>query len=117
VDGIVLHQIVQWHDMLSSTERWPTTTLKGMEANMRADGLFHAATWLLTVIGLWMLWNALRDGAVGFGHVLLGWILAGWGIFNLVEGVIDHQLLGLHTFTKAVTSLLGTSRSLCPASH
>ena len=23
-------------------------------------------------------------------------MLAGWGIFNLVEGVIDHQLLGLH---------------------
>jgi uncharacterized membrane protein len=20
----------------------------------------------------------------------------GWGIFNLVEGVIDHQLLGIH---------------------
>jgi uncharacterized membrane protein len=23
-------------------------------------------------------------------------MLAGWGIFNLVEGVIDHQLLGVH---------------------
>jgi uncharacterized membrane protein len=22
--------------------------------------------------------------------------VAGWGAFNLVEGVIDHQLLGLH---------------------
>jgi uncharacterized membrane protein len=96
VDGIVLHQIVQWHNMLSSTDRLPATTLKGMEANMRADGFFHAATWLLTVIGLWMLWNALRDGAVGSGRVLLGWMLAGWGIFNLVEGIIDHQLLGLH---------------------
>ena len=56
----------------------------------------YAATWFLTVIGLWMLWNALRDGAVGSGRVLLGWMLAGWGIFNLVEGIIDHQLLGLH---------------------
>ena len=81
--------------MLSSTDRWPATTLKGMEANMRADGLFHAAT-LLTVIGLWMLWNALRDGACSSGRVLLGWMLAGWGIFNLVEGIVDHQLLGLH---------------------
>lgn len=96
LDGIVLHQIVQWHNMLSSTDRWPATTLKGMEANMRADGLFHAATWLLTVIGLWMLWSALRDGAYASGRVLLGWMLAGWGIFNLVEGIIDHQLLGLH---------------------
>jgi uncharacterized membrane protein len=23
-------------------------------------------------------------------------LLAGWGVFNVVEGVIDHQLLGLH---------------------
>jgi uncharacterized membrane protein len=26
----------------------------------------------------------------------VGLVLAGWGVFNLVEGVIDHQLLGLH---------------------
>lgn len=24
------------------------------------------------------------------------WILAGWGVFNLVEGVVDHLLLGVH---------------------
>jgi uncharacterized membrane protein len=23
-------------------------------------------------------------------------VLAGWGIFNVVEGLIDHQLLGVH---------------------
>jgi uncharacterized membrane protein len=26
----------------------------------------------------------------------LGLVLAGWGTFNVVEGLIDHQLLGLH---------------------
>ena len=25
-----------------------------------------------------------------------GLLLAGWGAFNLVEGVIDHQILGIH---------------------
>src|SRR3954447_9450875 len=96
LDGIVLHQIVQWHNMLSSTDRWPATTLEGMEANMRADGLFHAATWLLVVLGVWMLWRAMRDGTGGSGQALVGWMLAGWGIFNLVEGIIDHQILGIH---------------------
>lgn len=28
--------------------------------------------------------------------MLWGWILAGWGIFNLVEGVLDHHILGIH---------------------
>lgn len=25
-----------------------------------------------------------------------GWILLGWGVFNLVEGVVDHHILGIH---------------------
>ena len=26
----------------------------------------------------------------------IGMLLAGWGIFNVGEGLIDHQLLGIH---------------------
>lgn len=96
IDGIVLHQILQWHNMLSSTDRWPATTMEGMEANMRADGLFHLATWILVAVGLTMLWNALRNGAPGSGQALVGWMLAGWGIFNVIEGVVDHLILGIH---------------------
>lgn len=22
--------------------------------------------------------------------------MAGWGVFNLVEGIVDHQVLGIH---------------------
>jgi uncharacterized membrane protein len=82
--------------MLSSTERWPDTTLRGLERNMLADGLFHAATWLLVLAGVWLLWFALRRGARGSGWVLAGWMLAGWGIFNVAEGLVDHQILGIH---------------------
>jgi uncharacterized membrane protein len=96
VDGIVLHQIAQWHNMLSSTDRWPATTVEGMESNMLADGLFHAATWILVVLGLWLLWRARRGTWDASGWELIGWMLAGWGTFNLVEGVIDHLLLGIH---------------------
>ena len=35
-----------------------------------------------------------RVGAPWRTH--LGLLLAGWGLFNLVEGLIDHQLLGVH---------------------
>jgi uncharacterized membrane protein len=96
VDGILLHQILQWHNMLSSTERWPTTSVEKLETNMLADGLFHAATWALVALGLWLLWRAVRRGASGGGTALVGWMLAGWGVFNLVEGVVDHLLLGIH---------------------
>lgn len=96
VDGILLHQIFQWHNMLSSTDRWARTTLEGMESNMLADGLFHLATWALVAAGVWALWSGMRHREYASGKALLGWALAGWGIFNLVEGIIDHHILGIH---------------------
>jgi uncharacterized membrane protein len=95
VDGIALHQILQWHSMLSSLR--PPTDLVALKANMVWDGLFHALTWITTCLGLWRLWAAGRHpGASWSGWVLWGAILAGWGLFNASEGLIDHQILGLH---------------------
>ena len=97
VDGIVLHQILQWHHMLSETERYPPTNLGGMQANVLADGLFHAVAWLFVVGGIVWLWNTARDGGWTWRwRTLLGWMLVGWGVFNLVEGVVNHHLLGIH---------------------
>jgi uncharacterized membrane protein len=56
VDGIVLHQIFQWHNMLSN---WlPPTTMDAMQRNMVWDGLFHASVWLVTLLGVLRLWSA-----------------------------------------------------------
>jgi uncharacterized membrane protein len=90
VDGILLHQILQWHHMLSSTERWPLTTEHGLKVNTLADGLFHAAMWIVVFAGL-----ALIRDRVPPRRVLYGLILVGWGAFNTVEGIVDHELLGI----------------------
>jgi uncharacterized membrane protein len=95
VDGIVLHQILQWHHMLSGVGGYPATTVAGLETNTLADGLFHAATWLAVVAGVVLLWRVGRWGRPS-GRALLGLTLAGWGLFNLVEGIVDHHVLGLH---------------------
>jgi uncharacterized membrane protein len=97
VDGIVLHQILQWHHMLTSEGSHPATTVAGLEANTLGDGLFHAFAWLAVCVGLWLLWRASRGAPFGFqGRRLVGLMLAGWGLFNLAEGLVDHQLLGIH---------------------
>ena len=96
VDGIVLHQILQWHHMLTSTGEYPATTIAGLKANTLADGLFHASTWIAAFIGLFMTLNATRSGYGAANGRLLGLILAGWGLFNVVEGLVDHQILGIH---------------------
>jgi uncharacterized membrane protein len=97
VDGIVLHQILQWHHLLSSEGSYPKTTVAGLEANTLADGLFHAATWVAVAVGIYVLWRRTTDWRWAIsGRALVGWMLVGWGSFNVVEGVIDHQILGLH---------------------
>jgi uncharacterized membrane protein len=95
IDGIFLHQIAQWHNMGSAV--LPPTTMDAMSQNMRWDGLFHVATLVLTLLGVVLLW---REGRMGTAPptltVLTGQMVFGWGIFNLVEGIIDHHLLQLH---------------------
>ena len=97
VDGIVLHQILQWHHMVSSTDGAPTDTVAGLELNTLADGVFHLGTWLLVLAGSVTTLIAWRNGRLAPSwsfHV--GLVLAGWGVFTVVEGLIDHQLLGVH---------------------
>jgi uncharacterized membrane protein len=94
-DGIVLHQILQWHHMVSTPT--PPTTLENLEVNTLGDGLFHAAAWIVTVASVFVLMTS--NGAFhapGGSRTLIGGALVGWGLFNVVEGVIDHHLLGLH---------------------
>jgi uncharacterized membrane protein len=95
IDGIALHQIMQWHNMGSAV--LPPTTMEAMSQNMRWDGLFHAATLVLTIIGVVMLWSeGINRKAPPSMFVLLGQMILGWGMFNLIEGLIDHHLLQIH---------------------
>jgi uncharacterized membrane protein len=61
------------------------------------DGLFHAFTWTMVSLGVWRLWTAGRHPTVPWStRTFCGSLLLGWGLFNFVEGTIDHQLLGIH---------------------
>ncbi|MBW4610205.1 MAG: DUF2243 domain-containing protein [Hassallia sp. WJT32-NPBG1] len=94
-DGIVLHQILQWHHMLSNVR--PLTTISNIDLNMVWDGLFHAFDWVMTVIGIVLLWRAGgRDDVRWSSKTFFASLLIGFGLFNLVEGLIDHQILGIH---------------------
>ncbi|MEZ4570240.1 MAG: DUF2243 domain-containing protein [Thermomicrobiales bacterium] len=98
-DGIVLHQVLQWHHMLTSTGDHPVNTVAGLETNTLWDGFFHLSTYALTIAGLVVLMTELSDRrhcASWSTRTFAGNILIGWGLFNLVEGVIDHHLLGIH---------------------
>lgn len=94
-DGILFHQILQIHNMLSN--RVLPDTLANVEINMFWDGLFHAFVWITTLIGLIALWSAVRRPDVPKSNsVFAGSIVFGWGVFNFVEGIINHHILEVH---------------------
>ncbi|MFJ8591084.1 DUF2243 domain-containing protein [Streptomyces sp. NPDC093598] len=105
VDGILLHQLLQWHHMLSSTNQdrigvkyYNPHTVSGLEMNTLWDGVFHTVCWLAVLLGLAVLYSRVTHDRlrVWTSRVLWGWMLVGWGLFNLVEGVLDHHVLGIH---------------------
>ncbi|MER6280994.1 DUF2243 domain-containing protein [Streptomyces sp900105245] len=105
VDGILLHQLLQWHHMLTSTNHdrigvryYDPRTVSGLRMNTVWDGVFHTVCWIAVLTGLAILYSRVTAGRrqVWTSRALWGWILVGWGLFNLVEGVLDHQILGIH---------------------
>lgn len=95
LDGIFFHQLFQMHNMLSA--KLPPETVVNLKTNMFWDGLFHTLTWITTTISLIMLWKILQRNNVNLsGRELFGSAIMGWGIFNLIEGLIDHIVMDVH---------------------
>jgi uncharacterized membrane protein len=97
LDGIVMHQILQWHHVLTDAGDYPMDTLQGLEDNTMADGFFHLAMWVFLAVGTFVTIDAWQRGKLAppwRSHI--GMLLVGWGAFNVVEGVVDHHILGIH---------------------
>ncbi|MES2208531.1 MAG: DUF2243 domain-containing protein [Pseudomonadota bacterium] len=95
VDGIIFHQIFQLHNMFSA--KLPPDTLVNIEVNMFWDGIFHVFTWLMTAIGIFLLWQVgKKRNAPWSGRAFCGALVMGWSLFNLIEGIIDHHIINIH---------------------
>jgi uncharacterized membrane protein len=94
-DGILLHQLLQWHHLVS--ERVPATTLEGLQLNTLWDGIFHSAMYVIVVVGLVLTWRAVvRHDVPASPRVLFGAALLGMGIFHVFDSIVNHWLLGIH---------------------
>lgn len=95
LDGIILHQVLQWHQMISNVVV-PDTLLK-KEINMFWDGIFHLFTWSMTVIGLVLLWKLFfKKDVIISSWIFAGSLIMGWGIFNALDSIFNHYIFQLH---------------------
>lgn len=93
-DGIVLHQVLQWHHLLSAVQADGWVDLR---AQVLADGLFHMAMYLLAVVcGIALLVPDRVDRPAEVPRVVAARVLIGFATWHLLDAVLAHGLLGLH---------------------
>jgi len=92
-DGIMLHQVLQWHHFLSLV---PGETLRDIRAQILADGMFHVAVYAIAALGLWLLWRARGGLVTADGRRLLGAALLGFGVWQVVDVAGFHWVVGIH---------------------
>ena len=57
-DGILLHQILQWHHLLSGVQ---AEALRDLRVQILADGVFHGMMYIVAGAGLWMLYRSRKE--------------------------------------------------------
>lgn len=104
-DGIVLHQLLQWHHLVST--RFPPTTVENLQLNTLWDGIFHALMYIITLIGFVLVWRAIwRERSPIGTRLIFGASLIGWGIFNTFDSIVNHWILGVHHIRETADYLL-----------
>lgn len=99
VDVLALHLVFQLHHLISSIV--PMTTLRGLRANLVADGLFSLAMLVIMGIGAGIVWRAERRADRPLpAQALAGAAVLGLGAFDLFDVVVDHWILGIHHATQ-----------------
>ena len=97
MDGIFLHQILQWHHLICHQGRCEPTSIADLKHKNTQDGWFHAVMWGLVVGGLARVYGQVgRPQTAASGRILTGATLLGFGLFEFGEGMIDHEILGIH---------------------
>lgn len=88
VDGIVFHQLLEWHHVVHGHNH---------RMDLISDGIFNLAVTIIVLYGVIRVFqHARRDELSSSWTFYICGMLIGAGIFNLAEGLINHQILELH---------------------
>ncbi|WP_049922997.1 DUF2243 domain-containing protein [Halopiger djelfimassiliensis] len=95
VDVVIFHLTIQTHHLLSGF--YDPYSFDGVRTNVMFDGLFLLATLAVTVVGLAMVWRTVNRADERLSTAfLVGTIVVGMGVFNVIDGIVSHYVLDLH---------------------
>ena len=64
-DGVVFHQLLQWHHLFSSW--YPITSFENLRFNILWDGVFHSAAYLF-ILGAFSVYGVRRASFTSGGR-------------------------------------------------
>lgn len=103
-DGIILHQILQWHHLLSSLT---VGVLGSLRAQVAFDGLFHAVMYVIAAIGIYLIFRHRRALAQPLAaRQVQARFLIGFGTWHIVDAVVSHWVTGIHRIRMDVNNPL-----------
>lgn len=104
LDFMLLHLILQWHHMISN--RLPPNTLEALQQNTFWDGVGQAIMWGITLAGIFLLLHAAQQRApLPTTLRFVGLFVLGWGIFNFLDGTLNHYVFALHNVREDVPNV------------
>lgn len=92
-DGIVLHQILQWHHLLSGMNEPLGSDL---QFQIVMDGLFHLIMYLVAICAMVLLVSGRAIPRPDRAPSVLRPVLIGFAVWHVADAILSHWLLGLH---------------------
>ena len=103
-DGILLHQVLQWHHLLSLVD---AEAVRDIRVQSLADGLFHVLMYAIATAGLWLLWRGRRGFEnPGLDMRVLAATVLGFSVWQFVDVVLFHWILQIHRIRVGVPNPL-----------
>jgi uncharacterized membrane protein len=80
LDGILLHQILQWHHLLSAVN---APQFMDLRVQVLADGVFHALMYVALLAAVALAIRKRRTLAMSKARWLAGFCLIGFGLWHI----------------------------------
>jgi uncharacterized membrane protein len=89
-DGILLHQILQWHHLLSLVPGADSIPSKCSGTAISTPSCMRS------LLSAYRIYGDREKLLESWGRALLGALLIGFGIWHVLDSVLSHWLLGIH---------------------